>query len=123
LGDPEAIYTNVFSGVPRFNLGGREGLTKIIDEMIPLCAGRQSEQTMTGLLDRRGSYIKGEGRAKMTPAKRGVNVGGPRATKPLRGADGTREKLEGAFERCDRTFGKEKRGAKHNQGKTRGRGI
>ena len=72
---------------------------------------------MTSPLDCRRSYIKSEGRSKMKPTKRGVNVGAPGATKPFRGADRALKKLQGSLKRCNGAFGGEKRGAEHDNGK------
>ena len=91
-------------GVSQLNFFCREGLTKIIDEVVPLCPGGQGEQTMTSPLDCGRSHIKLEKRAEMKPAKRGMNIGAPGAMKPLWGADGTLKKLEGALEGSDRAF-------------------
>ena len=71
---------------------------------------------MPSPLDCRRSYIKGEGRAKMKPTKRGVNVGAPGATNPLRGADRALKKLQGSLKRCTGLW-RRKRGAEHDKGK------
>ena len=98
-GDFKTVDANIFFWVTEFDIGRREGFTKIIYKVIPLFPSCQGEQTMTSPLDCGRSHIKREDRAKMKPAKRGVNIGTPGATKPLRGADGALKKLEGAFKR------------------------
>ena len=100
----KTVNAHVFSGVSKLNFFCREGLTKIIDEVVPLCPGGQGEQTMTSPLDCGRSHIKLEKRAEMKPAKRGMNIGAPGTMKPLWGADGTLKKLEGTLEGSDRAF-------------------
>ena len=49
-GDFKAVDANIFFGISGFDIGRREGLTKIIYKVIPLFPSCQGEQTMTSPL-------------------------------------------------------------------------